>query len=72
LLTKRVVIDEFPKPVFQIIFFKAKLIFKIIYSYEYTLFGLSLPLALPPPSPTHSVGGRTCSALFSNFVEKKT
>jgi hypothetical protein len=53
-----------------------KLIFKnylYIYSYVYTLFGPSLPLAshstAPPPIPL--LPGRTCSALFSNFVEEK-
>jgi hypothetical protein len=39
--------------------------FKFIYSHVHTLFGPSLP---PPPS----LSGRTCSALFSNFVEEKT
>jgi hypothetical protein len=44
-----------------------------IYSYVHTLGHFSpLPpipsLSLPPPS----IPGRTCSALFSNFVDEKT
>jgi hypothetical protein len=46
----------------------------LIYSYVYTLFGPSPPLphipSLSPQPP--SLPGRTCSALFSNFVEEKT
>jgi hypothetical protein len=39
-----------------------------IYSHVHTLFGPTLPSATPPPS----LPDRTCSALFSNFVEEKT
>jgi hypothetical protein len=43
-----------------------------IYSYVHTLFGAFLPLAPPPLPlpPTLSLPGRSCSALFSNFVEE--
>jgi hypothetical protein len=52
--------------------FTGFLFYLFIYSYVHTLFGpflpphstLSLPLPLFP--------GRTCSGLFSNFVEEKT
>jgi hypothetical protein len=47
---------------------------KFIYSYVHTLFGhfslLPLCTLLLPQSP--SLPGRTCSALFSNFVEEYT
>jgi hypothetical protein len=45
-------------------------VYLFIYSYVYTLFGPSLP---PVPHPLLlSLPGKTCSALFSNFVEEKT
>jgi hypothetical protein len=50
------------------------LVYLFIYSSMHTLFGPSLPtvpcffhLSYPPLLP-----GRTCSALFSNFVKEKT
>jgi hypothetical protein len=45
-----------------------------IYSYVHTLFGPFLPLALHPLllPPPPSLPGRTCSVLFSSFVEEKT
>jgi hypothetical protein len=45
-----------------------------IYSYVHTLFEPFLPPApcsLPVPPPP-LLPGRSCSALFSNFVEEKT
>jgi hypothetical protein len=42
-----------------------------IYSYVHTLFGPFLPLApraLPLSPPTPLLPGKTCSALFSNFL----
>jgi hypothetical protein len=47
---------------------KRKMKKKIVYSYVYTLFGTSFPHSPPLPS----LPGRTCSALFSSFVEEKT
>jgi hypothetical protein len=45
-----------------------------IYSYVHTLFGpfLFLSSASSLSNPTPLLPGRTYSALFSNFVEKKT
>jgi hypothetical protein len=45
-----------------------------IYSYVHTLFGPFLPpdICPLPLAPLPSLPGRTCSALFSNFVEEKT
>jgi hypothetical protein len=51
-------------------------VYLFIYSYVHTLFRPFLPHTPPstpsffPPPP--SLPGRTCSALFSNFVEEKT
>jgi hypothetical protein len=53
-------------------------IFLFIYSYVHTLFGPfhpTAPYTLPsllPLLPPPCLPGGTCSALFSNFVEKKT
>jgi hypothetical protein len=45
---------------------------KFVYSYVHTLFGPFLPTALLPLPAPPSLPCRTCSALFSNFVEEKT
>jgi hypothetical protein len=49
-------------------------IFKIVYSFIYMCIHCLGPLSpLPsPPSPPSSLPGKTCSALFSNFIEDKT
>jgi hypothetical protein len=48
--------------------------FLFTYSHIHTLFGSFLPPAPTPtlPSQPPSLPGRTCYALFSNFVEDKT
>jgi hypothetical protein len=38
----------------------------------YIVWAISSPCPLPLPPYTPSLPGRTCSALFSNFVEEKT
>jgi hypothetical protein len=63
-------IPEFKPSVAPLKYFPRILFLKFIYLYVHTLFGAFLPPApLPfplPPSP--SLPGRTCSALFFNFM----
>jgi hypothetical protein len=47
------------------------LVYLFIYSYVHTLFGSFVP-PYPLTSTLPLLPGRTCSALFSNFVEEKT
>jgi hypothetical protein len=67
-------LSPFKCVVLEALFFFFFAFLKFIYSFVHTLFGPFLPpdpfsLSLPL---TPSLPGRTCSALFSNFVEEKT